>query len=108
MRGHVAFFAGDRGVLIDERITGQPVVELFERRLPMNEAEVLTLMFQVPANAMLAVGVPHPELGVKALIHRKALGNFLMAFEAFESRRAGSELVAGVALRSPIEGSVCF
>jgi len=108
VRGHVAFFAGDRGVLIDERIAGLPVVELFERRLPMNEVEVLAIMFQVAANAIPAVGVLHPELGVKALIHRKPLGNFLMAFEAFESRRAGSELVAGVALRSPIESSVCF
>lgn len=73
----------------------------------MNEVEALAIMFQVAADAIPAVGVLHPELGVEALIHRKALGNFLMAFEAFESWRAGSELVAGVALRSPIEGPVC-
>jgi len=45
---------------------------------------------------------------VVALLRGQTVGNFLMAFKALECRRAGSELVAGVALRGAVEGLVRF
>ena len=86
-------------MLIDEGIAGQAVVELLERGLPVNESEILAIVLEMAPHAILAVGILHPKLGVKTFIHGETLGNFLMAFEAFESRRAGPELVARVALR---------
>lgn len=99
VRGHVALFAGDSGVLINQRVTRLPVIELFDRRLPMNEVEILTVMFQVTAHAVPAIGIFHSKLGVKTLVDGKALGNLFMTLETFECGRTRSELVAGVALR---------
>ncbi len=95
-------------MLFDERISGLAMIELFERRLPMNERKILAIVFEVAPHAIPAVGVLHPEQGVIALMRGQAVRNFLMAFEAFERRRAGSELVAGVALRCAVEGFVRF
>ena len=65
----------------------------------MYENEILAIVLEVAPHTILAVGVLHPKLGMKTLIHGETLGNFLMAFEAFESRCVGPELVARVALR---------
>ena len=64
----------------------------------MDERKILAIVFEVAPHAVPAIGILHPEKGVVALMRGQTVGNFLMAFEAFECRRAGSELVARVAL----------
>ena len=43
-----------------------------------------------------------------ALTRGQTVGNFLVAFEAFERRRAGSKLMAAVALGRAVQGLVRF
>ena len=65
-------------------------------------------MLKVAAHAIPAIGILHPEKRVVALMRAEAVRNFLVAFQALERRRAGSELVAGVALGRAVEGFVRF
>jgi len=65
-------------------------------------------MLEVAPHAVPAIGILHPEKRVVALMRGQPVGDFLMAFEALERRRAGSELVAGVALGRAVEGLVRF
>ena len=74
----------------------------------MNEGKILAIVFEVAPHAVPAVGILHSEKRVVALMRSQTVRNFLVAFEAFECRRAGSELVAGVALRRAVEGLVRF
>jgi hypothetical protein len=95
----MAFLAGHGRVLFHERISGLAMIELLERRLPMNERKILAIVFEVAPHAVSAVGILHPEKRVVALMRGQADRNFLMAFEALERGRAGPELVARIALR---------
>ena len=104
--GRVAFFAGNAGVFVDERVAGQFVVELLDRGLPVNERERQTIVVEVAANAIPAVGILHPESRVIALLHGQAFGDLFVAFEAFKRGRTRSELVARIALRRAAEGVV--
>jgi hypothetical protein len=99
--GQVAFFACNAGVLALQFVARQPVIELFLRWLPVNQAEVFTVMIQVAAHTISAVGVGHLQLKVIAVLGRQPLGNFLVAIQALESGRTGPELVATRALRGP-------
>lgn len=74
------------------------MIELFERRFPMDERKILAIVFEVASHAVSAVRILHPQKRVVALMRGQTVRDFLVAFEAFECRRAGSELVAGVAL----------
>src|ERR1700680_525401 len=74
----------------------------------MNERKILAIVLEVAPHAVSAVGILHPEKRVVALMRGQTVRNFLMAFEAFERRRAGSELVARVALRRAVEGLMRF
>ena len=65
-------------------------------------------MLEVAAHAVPAIWILHPEKRVVALMRVEAVRNFLVAFQALERRRAGSELVAGVALGRAVEGFVRF
>ena len=56
-------------------------------------------MFEVAANAILAIGILHPQLRVIAFFRCQPVCNFLVAFQAFEGRNAGAKEVATVALR---------
>src|ERR1700692_4193691 len=104
----MALLAGDGRVLVHQRISCLSMIELFERRLPVDKRKILAIVFEVAAYAITAVGILHPEKRVVALMHRQAVGNFLVTFEAFERGRAGSKLVAGVALGRAVEGLVRF
>jgi len=95
----VALFARYRFVFFDERVAGLAMIELLERRLPVDQREILAVMLEVATDAIPAVGIFHTELGVVPLARRQTVRNFLMAIEALERRRAGSELVATIALR---------
>jgi hypothetical protein len=74
----------------------------------MNEGKILAIMLEVAPDAIAAVGILHTEKGVVALVRGQPIRNFLMAFEAFERWRAGSKLVAAVALCRAAEGLVGF
>ena len=65
----------------------------------MDDVEILAVVFQVAANAVLAGGIVHLELEVVAVFCGERLGDFFVAIEAFEGGSAGAELVAGIALR---------
>ena len=108
VRRRVALFASDGRVLFYERISGQVMIELLERRLPMNEGKILAVVLEVAPHAVPAAGILHPEERVVALMRGQPVRDFLVAFQAFKSRCAGSELVAGVALGRAIEGLMRF
>jgi len=65
-------------------------------------------VFEVAPHAVPSIGVLHPKKCVVALMHGETIRNLFVAFEALERRRAGSELVAGVALCRTVEGFVSF
>ena len=64
----------------------------------MDEAEIHTVVIEVAANTILAIGILHLDLGMIPVLRGQPLGHFFMAIQAFESRRAGAELVAARAL----------
>ncbi len=103
VRRRVAFLAGDSRVLIHQRISGQLVIELLLRRIPMDQRKIRAVMFQVAPHAIPAVRILHPQLRVVTCFRRQSPRNFLMAFQTLERRRAGPELVAGSALRRTIQ-----
>jgi len=74
----------------------------------VNEGKILAIVFEVAAHAVPAVGILHSEKRVVALMRSQTVRNFLVAFEAFECRRAGSKLVTGVALGRAVQGLVRF
>ena len=72
----------------------------------MHEAKVLAIVFHVAAHAVPAIGIFHPQQSVVSLMRGQTVRDFLVALKALECWRAGSKLVAGVALGRPIEGLV--
>ena len=108
MRGRVALLASYSGVFPLQRVAGQPVIELLRWPLPVNEGEILAVMLQVAADAVLAVGIFHLQLGVVAPLLRKQLRDFSMAIQTFERGSAGAKLVAARALRCSAERLVRF
>jgi hypothetical protein len=67
----------------------------------VDEVEVLTVVFEMAADTLFAVRVPHLDLGVISVLGRQALRDLFVAIEALEGGRAGAELMAARALRSP-------
>lgn len=55
----VAFLASNTAVLPFQGIARKPMVELLLRWLPVDEAKILSVVLQVAANAILAVGILH-------------------------------------------------
>lgn len=108
MRRGMAFLACDPRVLFHQGVSGQPMVELLNGRVPVDQRKILAIVFEVAAHAILAIGILHPQLRVIALFCRQAVCDFLVAFQAFEGWRAGAELVAGVALGRAVERLVGF
>ena len=64
----------------------------------MNEAEIHAIVIEVAADTVFAIGILHLDLGVISVLRGQSLGHFFMAIQAFESRRAGAELMAAGAL----------
>jgi hypothetical protein len=104
----MARLARHGSVLFHERISCLTMIELLEWRLPMNERKILAIVLEVAPHTVPAIGILHPEQRVVTLMRGQTVRNFLMAFETFERRRAGSELVTGVALSRTVEGLVRF
>jgi len=95
----MALLARHGRVLLRQRISSLAMIELFERRLPVDQRKILAIVLEVAPHAIPAVRILHPKQSVVALMRGQTVRNFLVAFEALEGWRAGSELVAGVALR---------
>ena len=72
----------------------------------MNKIEILPVVFQVTADAVLPVRILHLQPRVIPMLSRKRLRDFLVAIEAFKSWRAGAEGMAGCALCRASERSV--
>lgn len=102
----VALLAGDGRVLFQERVSSLAMIELLERRFPVNEREILAVVLEVAAHAIPAGGILHAQKRVVALMRGQAVRDFLVAIEALERRGAGAELVAGIALGRAVEGLV--
>jgi hypothetical protein len=66
----------------------------------MDQREIRAIVVHVAPHALGAIGILHPNLRVESLIACQSLGDFFVALQAFECRRARPELVAGRALRS--------
>ena len=64
----------------------------------MDEAEILAIVIEVAADTIFAIGILHLDLGVISVLGGQSLRHFFMTIQAFESRDAGPELVAGRAL----------
>jgi len=69
----------------------------------MNERKIPAIVLEMAPDAIPATRILHPEERVITLVSGEAFGNFLMAIQAFERRRAGSELVASVAFGGALE-----
>jgi len=108
MRRRMALLAGDGRMLFHQRISSLAMIECLERRLPMNEGKILAIVLQVAAHAVPAVGILHRQKRVVALMRAETVRNFLVAIQALECRRAGPELVAGVALRRTVQRLMRF
>jgi hypothetical protein len=80
-------------------IARQPVFELLLRRLPVNQAKVFAIVFQMAADAIFAIRIRHLKQRMVAMLFRQTLCHFLVATQALENGRAGPELMATRALR---------
>lgn len=98
VRGRMAFFALQVGMLAFEFVAGQPVIEFFFGRFPADEVELLAVMLEVTTYAIFAVRIAHLHLGVVAVLVGEGFSQFLVAIETSVGRTAGAELVAGIAL----------
>src|SRR6267378_4495587 len=96
--GQVTFLASNARMLSFQLVARQPVIKLFLRRLPMDQVEVLAVVFQVATDAVFTIGIPHLKLSVIAVLCFQPFRYLFMAIQALESRRAGTELVAAGAL----------
>ena len=46
-------------MLTFELVAGELMIEFFGRRIPMNQVKVFAVMFEVAADAILAIGIGH-------------------------------------------------
>ncbi len=95
----MALSARDTCVFAFERVAGQLVVELLLRWFPVNQRKIETVVFEVAARAIFAVGIFHGEARVISAICSEMLRNLFVALETLERGSAGAELVAARTLR---------
>jgi len=96
--GHVALIASNVSMLAFQLVASQQVIELLLRRLPVDQAEVFSVVLQMAADAIPAVRMLHSQPGVVAMIGSKTLPYLFVTIEALEGWRAGPELMATRAL----------
>ena len=103
MLGVVTLLAVQTGVATHQRIAGLAVVELLFGRLPLVDAELLTVMFRVAAHTIhVALGaVNHVPMVALVLAHQ--CPNLAVTFQAFELGRTHTENVATSAFQGTIQ-----
>ena len=95
----MTFFAGDTGVFALERVAAESVIEFLRGGFPVHDVEILTVVLEVAANAVLAGGIAHLNLKMVAVLGGEGLGDFFMTIKALEDGSAAAELVTRAALR---------
>lgn len=108
VRGRVALFAKEIGVFAFQFVAREMVIEFLQRRFPANQVKGFAVVFQVAAHAFFSIGIAHLHFKVIAVLGGKILGNFFVAIDALERRRARPEGMAGSALRSAAQRRVGF
>jgi len=99
----VALLASSFRVFSFEVVTGEPMIKLFLGRFPVGEIEILAVVLEVTPNAISPVRIAHLYLVVVTMLGRETARDFLVTFQTFERRRAGSELMAARALGGAAE-----
>src|ERR1700758_2614048 len=84
----VALSARDVRVFAFQSVSGQLVVKLLLRRLPVNQGKIDAIVFQMAAHAVFAAGIFHPEPRVIPSVSREMLRDLFVAIEALECRSA--------------------
>lgn len=107
-RRRVTFLARKPGMFSHQVVARQAMIELFFRRLPMNQLEVRAVVFQVAAHAVFAIRIRHRKARVIPVLRGEGLSDLLVAIQAFEGRRAGAKFVATRALRCARKALVSF
>lgn len=74
----------------------------------MNQMEIFAVVFPVAAHAILAVGVPHLQMRVIAMLLCKRFRDFFVAVQATESRSARAKLVTRRTLCRSIQRTMRF
>ena len=64
----------------------------------MDESEVFSVVLEMTADAVFAIGVTHLNLSVISVLRFQSLRHFLVAIQALEGRSARAELMATHAL----------
>lgn len=78
VRGRVALAAVEASVFALQRVAGLVVVESFQRRLPMDQRKIFTVMLGVAFRAVVAVRIAC----VQAAVLGDLLRNFSVTFSA--------------------------
>jgi len=84
------------------------MIEFLLRWFPANQPKIFTVVFQVAADAVFAFRILHLDVEVIPVLRGKVLRDFLVAIEATERGRTGSEYVTRTALGGPRQRSVCL
>lgn len=100
-RRRVTAIAGQARVFAQKRISSRLVVEGFD--VPLNQREVLAIMFRVAARALLAGTGRDVVSRMQSLAGTEPRGNFRMAVQALQRRLPAAELVATGAVGRSIE-----
>ncbi len=105
MGGRVALLAGEARVLPLQNIASLAVVELFLRRVPVNQLEGLAVVLGMAARAVLLTGGHVDDCGVIAALRSQALSDLGVAAQTLQIFPcSGREPVARDALRGPAQG----
>ena len=108
VRRHVAFLASKPGVFSHQVVARQAMIELLFRRFPVDQREILSVVFQMAAHAIFAIRILHLQARVKSVLPGDGLSDLLVAIQALEGWRAGAEFMATGALRRTRKGLVSF
>jgi len=98
VRSVVALVALQAGVLALEHISGLLMVERLG--VPLDEREILPVVFGVAAGAFLARSGRDVVRGVESLVSLEAAGNLSMAFQTFEGGLTAELVATGTIRRS--------
>lgn len=106
MFGLVALLTGKIRMFAFQWVSCLPVVECLLGWLPVNQDEVLAVMFRMTADTVLAGTRGAEDGGVEAAMAGESRRDFRMAFQTSIDRRPGRQLMAGCALQRTADGCV--
>lgn len=101
----VTSLAGKTGMFTFQWPSRFRMIESFNRRVPTNQREGLSVVFRMATRASLAAVVFLNNLGMKSLARRDARRDLSVALQAFVSSER-AEFVAGNAIGRTIQGTM--